>query len=94
MDEEIRRARKPQQGGLGDMYAEGKGVPKDYVLAYMWYNLAAAAPNYSYRARNRDDLADKMSREQLAEAQRLSREWMPKRKDWLHGLWEFLVGAR
>jgi hypothetical protein len=57
-------------------------------------NLAAAAPNNGYRARNRDDLAEKMSREQIAEAQKLSRGWTPRREDWLHGLWEFLVGAR
>jgi TPR repeat protein len=31
------------QFNLGFMYASGQGVPKDYVLAYMWRNLAAAA---------------------------------------------------
>ena len=27
---------------LGLMYARGAGVPEDYVLAYMWLNLAAS----------------------------------------------------
>ena len=28
--------------GLGSMYLLGDGVPKDYVQAYQWLNLAAA----------------------------------------------------
>ena len=27
---------------LGVMYAEGRGVPQDYVRAHMWYSLSAA----------------------------------------------------
>ena len=27
---------------LGAMYAEGRGVPQDYVRAHMWFSLAAA----------------------------------------------------
>ncbi len=30
----------PAQASLGLMYYDGQGVPKDYVLAYMWINLA------------------------------------------------------
>ena len=30
------------QGGIGDMYMLGHGVPHDSVLAYMWLDLAAA----------------------------------------------------
>jgi TPR repeat protein len=30
------------QNHLGDMYADGRGVPKDNVLAYIWFNLARA----------------------------------------------------
>jgi hypothetical protein len=29
------------QNNLGWMYAKGEGVPKDYVQAYKWFNLAA-----------------------------------------------------
>ena len=69
---------------LGFLYADGKGVPKDLVLAYMWLNLAAAsAPQNDFVsmandiAKQRDALASTMTREQIAEAQRLSREWKP-----------------
>jgi hypothetical protein len=66
---------------LGFLYADGKGVPKDSVLAYMWLNLSAAsAPQnnlFSDIAKQRDVLASTMTREQIAEAQRLSREWKP-----------------
>jgi TPR repeat protein len=75
----------PAMESLGTMYDEGKGVPQDYVEAHKWYNLAAA--NYSsarqtkYRddaVKNRDALARKMTLAQIAEAQRLAREWKPK----------------
>ena len=62
------------QFNLGAMYADGKGVPKDDVLAYMWSNLAAAS-GYEAASENRKILAKRMTREQIAEGQRLSREW-------------------
>ena len=63
---------------LGFMYATGEagdGGPEDDVLAYMWANLAAAqgssaAPNV------KNIIEERMTREQIAEAQRLSREWL------------------
>ncbi len=61
------------QAFLGYTYEEGMGVPKDYVLAYMWLNLAAAQGNKD----ERDDLAQHMTPEQIAEAQKLAREWKP-----------------
>ena len=63
------------QSNLGIMYAEGAGVPEDMVLAYMWSNLAAAQGNESAQ-RNKDLLEERMTREQIAEAQRLSTEWI------------------
>jgi hypothetical protein len=70
---------------LGEMYREGQGVPQDYVQAHKWYNLAAAnytsASQTKYRddaVKNRDALARKMTPAQIAEAQRLAREWKPK----------------
>ena len=62
---------------LGLMYASGKGVPKDYVAAHMWFNLAAAQGDED-AAKHRDKLAEKMTPGQVAEAQRLAREWMKK----------------
>jgi len=45
----------------------------------MWYNLAAARGQKDAR-KFRDSLAEKMTPAQIAEAQRLAREWKPKRK--------------
>ncbi len=65
---------------LGDLYAIGRGVPKDFVLAYMWLNLASATAPTSLAnniAKQRELLATMMTQEQVAEAQRLSRDWKP-----------------
>ena len=59
---------------LGAMYAEGKGVPQDQVLAHMWFNLSAAQGDGN-AVTNRDITARLMTPDQLAEAQRLTREW-------------------
>ena len=63
------------QYNLGDMYGNGEGVPEDIVLAYMWYNLAAAQGN-EVAQDSKDILEQYMTSEQIAEAQRLSREWI------------------
>jgi TPR repeat protein len=64
------------QFSLGLAYEQGDGVPQDYVLAHMWYNLAAAQ-GAGVAAKARDELAAAMTPEQIAEAQRLAREWKP-----------------
>jgi uncharacterized protein len=56
-------------GALGYCHAEGKGVPQNYVEAYIWFNLAAAV-GLRAAAEDRDRFADKMSAEQLVQAQR------------------------
>ncbi len=66
----------PAQAGLGIMYNDGLGVPQDYVQAYMWLNLAAARGGGDY-AKVRDIVAERMTPAQIAEAQRLAREWKP-----------------
>lgn len=79
------------QTSLGFKYWQGEGVPKDYVLAYKWFNLAAALgdPNVfapsgdlvfgaTFAAGARDDLAKLMTPDQIAEAERLAREWKLK----------------
>jgi hypothetical protein len=63
---------------LGRMYVAGQGVPQDYVLAHKWANLATAQK--SFVTRERDLVAAKMTPEQIAEAQRLAREWKPKKE--------------
>jgi tetratricopeptide (TPR) repeat protein len=65
---------------LGHIYADGaRGVPQNYVLAHMWYNVATAT-NMSKEgavetAERRDNLAKRMTPAQIAEAQKLAREW-------------------
>ena len=70
------------QNNLGLMYENGRGVPQDYIRAHMWYNLAASGAS-DRRTREeavkaRDAVATKMTSVQIAEAQRLAREWKPK----------------
>ncbi len=73
------------QVDLGFMYATGvvglgEGVPQDYVEAHMWYDLAAAQSSGEDRdalVNARDSVAERMTAEQIAEAQRRAREWKP-----------------
>ena len=60
---------------LGTMYEDGDGVPEDDVLGYMWFNLSAAQGQELAQS-NKDLIEQRMTREQIAEAQRLSREWI------------------
>jgi TPR repeat protein len=67
------------QTKIGIMYDDGQGVPQDIVQAYKWYSLAATngdkpAPQL------RDSIANQMTPAQIAEAQKLAREWKPKGK--------------
>jgi len=60
---------------LGMLYATGRDVAADLVVAHKWFNLAAARGNPSAMT-HRVELAREMSPEQVAEAQRLAREWL------------------
>ena len=62
------------QSNLGAMYAEGQGVPQDYVQAYMWFNLGAAGGDAN-GSKNRDLVVEQMTPDQIADAQKLAREW-------------------
>ena len=65
------------QNNLGLMYAMGQGVPQDYVRAHMWFSLSAAhsiGDEQKLAADNRDDVARRMTPEQIAKAQRLSQQ--------------------
>ena len=66
---------------LGTMYAGGEGVPQDYVQSHKWLNLAASRTTPEKAEDNRslrDQLAELMTAPQVADAQRLAREWQPK----------------
>ncbi len=64
------------QFNLGFMYMEGRGVLQDFAIAHMWSNLASAQ-GHAGGKQNRDLLAASMSADQIAEAQRLARDWTP-----------------
>jgi len=69
------------QYNLGVLYARGQGVATNNVMAHMWFNLAAAhfpatePINRKVAAASRDAVAQKMTREQVEEAQQMAREW-------------------
>lgn len=63
---------------LGMMYEAGEGVPQDPVQAHMWLSLVAAQ-GVEHAIAARDRLARKMSSAQIENAQRLAREWKPKK---------------
>ena len=65
------------QSNLGLMYAQGFGVAQDYVQAHMWFSLAADGGSKE-AIKNRDIAAEKMTLEQIMEAQKLASEWKPK----------------
>ena len=54
-----------------------KGVPEDKVLAYMWWNLAAASGSEK-ASKNKDIIAERMTSSQIEKAQELSRECFKK----------------
>ena len=72
------------QFNLGGMYEFGHGVHQDLVQAHKWYNLAASRasssdPDLREKAvSSRDRIAVRLTPIQLAEAQRLAREWRPR----------------
>ena len=74
------------QYSLGAMYGRGQGVQQDRVQAYMWLSLAASRfsePEIQKRQMailNIGLIASEMTPEQIAEAQRLVREWKPKKE--------------
>ena len=72
---------------FGTMLANGQGVSRNNVLAYMWLNLAVSlvqptsdglARVREIAKRARDQVARRMTSAQIAEAQRLAREWCAK----------------
>lgn len=60
---------------MGLVYSTGLGVAVDYVMAHKWFNLAALR-GYAEAKQSRKDLADFMSTEEVAAAQKAAREWL------------------
>ena len=67
------------QRKFGALYERGLGFPRDYVLAHMWYSLAVASGNDSAN-KDRDTVARLMTPAQVADAERMAREWLEKHK--------------
>ena len=70
------------QHSLARMYYQGTGVTQDYILAHKWANLAAAKLPEKVRGNAvelRNRIALGLTREQVAEAQKMASEWKPKK---------------
>ncbi len=70
-----RQGRADALYNLGLAYSTGQGVDIDYIVAHKWFNLAASRGSElakSWRAQ----IAREMDFGQIAEAQRLAREWL------------------
>ena len=66
--------------GLG--YALGIGLPKDNLLAYMWYNIAGAnGANGDKVEKNMGILTGKMSQDEIAKAQEMTRQYIKDHPD-------------
>ena len=64
---------------LGLMYEEGRGTDLEFIKAYMWYRIAEVGGE-NRGSMNRDAIEKKMTPAQIAEAQKLAREWMEERQ--------------
>ena len=62
---------------LGLLYCTGRDVELDLVTAHKWFNLAALRGNEEAK-RYRLELSREMSKAQVAQAQRLAREWLTR----------------
>ena len=74
-ESDAKKGRADALYNLGLAYSTGQGVGVDMVAAHKWFNLAAvrgveAAKNW------RNQLATEMTTGQIAEAQKLAREWL------------------
>lgn len=65
------------QSTLGAMYNTGQGVPQDYVRAHMWLNIAnvnADSEKQKLYIGQRNQVAEHMNAQQIAEAQELAKK--------------------
>ncbi|MBL8552577.1 MAG: SEL1-like repeat protein [Hyphomonadaceae bacterium] len=63
---------------LGLIYSTGQTGEVDLVRAHMWFNLAAMRGSEAAKECRRE-LADQMTQNQIADAQRAAREWLSRR---------------
>jgi TPR repeat protein len=74
LEKSAQQGNVPAQVMLSTLYATGEGVAYNVSEAYMWLNLASA---YDADARySRGQVEKVVSAEQIAEGQKLTRQWM------------------
>ena len=71
------RGHKRAQGTLGWMYEAGKGVQRDYIMAFVWYDVAVAN-GHKKAHRNRNSAESKLDEDELKKAQALSKRCLEK----------------
>jgi hypothetical protein len=74
---------------LGTMYEAGDGVPQDYIQSYMWFNIAANSFSDTHHSNfagprevvtmARGLVVERMTPDRITEAQKMAREWEPKK---------------
>jgi TPR repeat protein len=67
------------QHSLGKMYLSDRYIKQDFILAHMWFSLASSR-RLKITMESLDRLTKHMTRAQIAEAQKLAREWRAKHK--------------
>jgi TPR repeat protein len=83
------------QNKLGICYQKGEGVPRDYVQAYKWLALAAAQDDqHALEIKiSMASLESNLTKEELAEAQRLASEFKPDGKADSHRSSKFITAS-
>lgn len=70
------------QSALGNMYLAGDGVPRDYLESYFWFSLSAAYGTTeignSIAKSLLNSIEKKLTKEQIAEAQKRASVWKPR----------------
>ena len=73
---------EPQaQYEVGIGYWKGRGVKPDPIAAYMWLDLCSTEPGFDNAANYRDELAKKMTPEQITQAKQMVQAFAPKRSN-------------
>jgi len=74
-ESDAKKGRADALYNLGLAYSTGQGVTVDYVAAHKWFNLAAMRGSEIAKSW-RGQISREMSTTQIAEAQRLAREFL------------------
>lgn len=74
-ESDARQGRADALYNLGLAYSTGQGVAQDFIAAHKWFNLAALRGIDEAR-RWRNQIAGEMNSSQIAQAQKLAREWL------------------